>query len=171
MANNEKLDQPIVIAEGTVDNRQEREMSRRDIRALAFHFVYAMEQFDYSISLEAIVDNFRQGYGVEVSADSFAIMLARGTIANRDRYDQIISPHLKNWRLERLGCCTKLILRMALWEIEQPDAITSVIINEAVELAKGFAEKDAYKFVNGVLDEVIKERDEQKKHRGATQKD
>jgi N utilization substance protein B len=36
------------------------------------------------------------------------------------------------------------------------DTSPTIIINEAVELAKCFAEKDAYKFVNGILDEALK---------------
>ena len=48
---------------------------------------------------------------------------------------------------------------MALWELQQPKAIASIVINEAVELAKIFAEKDAYKFVNGILDQYCKQND------------
>jgi len=46
---------------------------------------------------------------------------------------------------------------MALWELIQSKAIASIIINEAVELAKIFAEKDAFKFINGILDQYCKE--------------
>ena len=68
----------------------------------------------------------------------------------------MIRPLLKNWKLERLGCCTLLILRMAFWELQQENAVTSIVINEAIELAKTFAEKDSYRFVNGILDEACK---------------
>ena len=36
------------------------------------------------------------------------------------------------------------------------DTASTVIINEAIELAKAFSEKDAYKFINGILDEAAK---------------
>ena len=130
--------------------------SRRDLRALAFHLVYAVDRFDYVVSLKQVVSGFRRGFHVVIPDDSYAISLARGAIEEREKLDAFIRPLLKNWRLERLGCCTKLILRLALWELQQPDAIASVIINEAIELAKAFAEKDAYKFVNGVLDTLNK---------------
>jgi transcription antitermination protein NusB len=130
--------------------------SRRDVRSLAFHLVYAMEQLDYKVSLESIVDNFRRGFKVNISSDSFAIILSSEVISRRDELDTQMKPILRNWKLERLSCCTKLILRMALCELQQPDAIPNIIINEAIELAKGFAENDAYKFVNGVLDEFVK---------------
>jgi N utilization substance protein B len=43
-----------------------------------------------------------------------------------------------------------------LWELKKGDPAASIVINEAIELAKCFAEKDAYKFINGVLDESVK---------------
>jgi N utilization substance protein B len=131
-------------------------MSRRDERVLAFHFLYAAEQCNYNDSLASIVAMFREGFEVEVPEGSYAIELAQHVIDAREELDKQLLPVLKNWRLERLGCCTHLILRLALYELMQPDAIPNIIINEAVELAKGFAEKDAYRFINGILDEFVK---------------
>jgi N utilization substance protein B len=50
-----------------------------------------------------------------------------------------------------------------MWELFHTDMPTSIVINEAVELAKCFSEKDAYKFVNGILDEAVKEKESQTK--------
>ena len=130
--------------------------SRRDIRSLAFHLIYAVDRFNYEASLDSIVDNFRRGYDVEIPDDSYAIDIAKGVIEQREELDKKIIPLLKNWKLERLGVCTHLILRMALWELTQPKAVPSIIINEAIELSKAFAEKDAYRFINGILDEACK---------------
>ncbi|HML19849.1 MAG TPA: transcription antitermination factor NusB, partial [Candidatus Dependentiae bacterium] len=60
------------------------------------------------------------------------------------------------WRFDRLGVCTKLILRLAVWELLHADEPHNIIINEAIELAKCFSEDDAYKFINGILDEAVK---------------
>ena len=48
----------------------------------------------------------------------------------------------------------RLILRMAVWELRQPEAARAVVLNEAIELARRFSSEDAVKFVNGVLDAV-----------------
>lgn len=135
--------------------------SRRDERCVAFYLCYSADRFDYSISLDAIIKNFGLWFDVDISAHPFAVELARQAIDKRDELDVRVTPYLKNWRLERLGCCTRLILRLALWELEQPDSVASIVINEAVELAKTFAEKDAYKFVNGVLDEIHKKKQQE----------
>jgi len=130
--------------------------TQREIRSLAFHLLYAVDRNDYAISLEEMVQLFREGFDLEIPDTSFAIMLAGGAIEQRVELDEAIKPLLKHWTFERLGCCTRLILRLALWELKQPHAAPVVVINEAIELAKGFAEKDAYKFVNGILDEYCK---------------
>jgi len=130
--------------------------SRRDIRFLAFNLLYAVDRFDYSVSLDQVIQNFQDGFDLEIPHDSYAIEMVIGAMEMRKELDEEIKPMLKNWKLERLGCCTHLILRLALWELKQPNAIPSIVINEAIELAKAFAEKDAYKFVNGILDEICK---------------
>lgn len=140
-------------------NEKVHVIPRREMRSLAFHLIYAVDRNDYAISLDDMVERFRIGYKLDISENSPAITIARNAIENRVNLDTKVKPFLKNWKLERLGCCTKLILRIALWELEQKNAIVSIIINEAVELAKCFAEKDAYKFVNGVLDKIWKEKE------------
>jgi transcription antitermination factor NusB len=131
--------------------------SRRDLRGLAFHLIYAIDRCDYTIPLEDMVQSFRDGFSLEIVEDSYAITMARGAIETREALDESVKPLLRNWKLERLGCCTRLIIRLALWELRQPEAIPSIVINEAIELAKCFAEKDAFKFINGILDEATKQ--------------
>lgn len=131
-------------------------LSQRDLRSVAFHILYAAEQFDYTASVGSIVDNLRRGFDIEIADDSSAIVMATEVIAMREELDRELVPLLKNWRLDRLGLCTRLICRLALWELLKTDTPASIVINEAVELAKAFAEKDAYKFINGVLDECAR---------------
>ncbi len=130
--------------------------TRRDQRVLAFNIIYAMDRSDYSMDLDTIVASFTSEFDLVISEDSFILTLIQGVIDQRDELDVQIKPYLKNWKLERLGCCTRLILRMSLWELQNTDTAMSIVINEAVELAKKFAEKDAYKFINGILDEMCK---------------
>ena len=130
--------------------------SRRNERIISFCLVYAADRFEYSVTLEGLMQNLRDGYSLEVAHSDFITTLVGGVINEHEQLDERIKPYLKNWKLERLGCCTRLILRMGLWELSQPGAIPSVVLNEAIELAKLFAEKDAFKFVNGILDEIVK---------------
>ena len=132
------------------------DLSRRDVRALIFYLLYALESFDYQESLDAIVDNFNRGFDLDIPMDSEVVNIARKIADNRDDLDEKFKPLLANWRFERIGTSTKLILRFATWELEAGETDPRIVINEAVELGKAFAEKDAYKFINGVLDRIIK---------------
>ena len=132
------------------------DLSRRDVRSLIFHLLYAMEGFDYQSSLESIVESFNSGFDLQIPIDSEVFKTAQAVIQERDALDEIIKPFLANWRFERVGVCTKLILRFAVWELKNSQTPSVIVINEAIELAKCFAEKDAYKFVNGILDKMVK---------------
>lgn len=138
-------------------------LSQRDKRSLLFHLLYAAESFDYAVSLESLVHNFNRGFNLDVPVESDVVEIANTLITRRDELDEIYKPLLSNWRFDRVGVCTKLILRYAIWELLYTDVAPIIVINEAIELAKCFAEKDAYKFINGVLDEALKKYAELKK--------
>lgn len=131
-------------------------LGQRQIRSLIFHLLYAAEGHEYQESLQAIAENLSRGYGIEIPFDSFAFTAAEYIVHHRDELDAKIKPFLHNWRFERVGLCTRLILRYAMWELTFEQTPATIVINEAVELAKCFSEKDAYKFVNGILDEATK---------------
>jgi len=138
------------------------DLSRRDVRSLIFHLLYSVEGFEYQTTLDAIVDNYNRGFNLAIPLDSEVYKTTYAIIETRDKLDEIIKPLLANWRFERIGDCTKLILRFAVWELEYTDTPPTIVINEAIELAKCFAEKDAYKFINGILDKMVKTKEEKK---------
>jgi len=133
-------------------------LSRRDERALVFHVLYVMESFDYDIPFEGLLENFKRGFSIEIPLDSEVAKISRAIIENRAELDEAIKPYLANWRFERISVTTKLILRLAVWELKLGSTAPTIIINEAIELAKCFAETDAYRFVNGILDAMAKEK-------------
>lgn len=132
------------------------DLSRREVRSLILHLLYAMDAFDYDTSLDAIVENFNRGFELAIPLNSEVYTIADDVIAKRADLDDAIKPLLHNWRFDRIGLCTKLVLRLALWELHYTKTSASIVMNEAIELAKCFAERDAYKFVNGILDEAVK---------------
>lgn len=134
------------------------DLSQRDARSLIFHLLYIAEAFDYQESLATIVDDFNKGFNLDIPHDSKVFTITEGIINNRLLLDQIYQPLLTNWRLERVSVCTKLILRFGIWELLNTETDQRIIINEAIELTKCFAEDGAYRFVNGILDRVAKDR-------------
>ena len=81
-----------------------------------------------------------------------------GVAGHVNKLDSAFSPFLSR-KLEDLDLVDKAILRLATFELLfRQDVPYRVVINEGIELAKAFAAEDSHKFVNGVLDKLIKER-------------
>jgi len=133
------------------------DLSRRDVRSLVFHFLYAAEAFEYQESLQTIIENFNQGFDLNIPLDGEIFNITNAIITHRAELEKTYEPYLANWRSERVSVCTKLILLFAIWELKNTPTDARIIINEAIELAKCFAEEDAYRFINGILDPVSKE--------------
>lgn len=130
--------------------------SRRDVRSLIFHLLYAVESFDYTVTVEEIATIFNQELETHIPLDGEVVATTKHVVQEREALDAALIPFLANWRLERLGCSTRLILRLAFWEMIHTKTAHTIVINEAIELAKSFSERDAYKFINGILDEAAK---------------
>ena len=130
--------------------------SRRDFRSLVFHLLYAMDSYDYTVSLEEIIRAYNQEFETNIPLQGEIVDVVTSVVEKRNDLDVQIQPLLDNWRRERLGTCTLLVLRLAIWELLYTDTPSTIVINEGIELAKCFSERDAYKFVNGILDEGAK---------------
>ena len=82
----------------------------------------------------------------------FAAELFRGVLREQENLDKLISSNLNNWSFKRIGNLEKVVLRLAAYELQNKVEVPStVIINEAVQLAELYCEEKAAKFVNGVL--------------------
>ncbi len=100
---------------------------------------------------------------IEGYTDRDVIDFARRLVSlvddRRQEIDKIISEFASNWPIDRMGVVDRNILRLGTAELIFLDDIPpKVSINEAVEIAKRFGDDDAYKFVNGVLDRIRKEK-------------
>lgn len=146
-----------IIQDSELTPKSYDDLSRRDVRSLVFHFLYAADAFNYEESVSSIIDNFNRGFDLSVPLDGELANIVDAIISSRDELEKIYEPYLANWRSERISVCTKLILLFAVWEFKNTETDARIIINEAIELAKCFAEQDAYRFVNGLLDPVSKE--------------
>ncbi len=91
----------------------------------------------------------------------FTGQLVRGVAENMRELDAVITKYAANWQIDRMAVVDKNILRMAAFEILRLDDIPpKVSINEAVDMAKKYGDKDSGKFVNGILDKINKTKAE-----------
>ena len=61
----------------------------------------------------------------------------------------------ENWRIQRMAVVDRNILRLAIYEfLYEPDTPKTVVINEALEIARRFSTFEATQFINGILDAI-----------------
>ena len=92
----------------------------------------------------------------------FAELLFEGTIQKLKEIDKVIQQHTKNWRLGRMAAVDRNVLRLAVFELLWGDKTPgTVVINEALEIAKKFSTHESAQFVNGILDSIKNGIDEE----------
>jgi N utilization substance protein B len=91
-------------------------------------------------------------------AFEYAQQLVRGTVDNQDHIDGLIRGQADNWRLERMPAVDRNILRLAVYEmLHERETPKLVVLDEAIELAKKFGSEQSGRFVNGLLDGLLKQ--------------
>jgi len=87
----------------------------------------------------------------------FSKELVQVVLNNIKELDLIIPNYLKNWKYDRILSIDRNILRLGLAELlYRKDIPYKVTINEAIELAKKFGDEKSGSFINGVLDNIVK---------------
>ncbi len=92
-------------------------------------------------------------------AFDYACTLVRGANEHRNSIDGLISKQADNWRLERMPVVDRNVLRLAVYEmLYEKDIPKLVVVDEAIELAKRFGSENSSRFVNGLLDGLLKQQ-------------
>ena len=97
----------------------------------------------------------------ETSAREFATRLATGTLAHLSELDERIRSRAEHWRISRMAVVDRNILRLAVYEFLFEPTPRTVAINEALEIARRFSTYEATQFINGILDAIKRDLDEQ----------
>jgi N utilization substance protein B len=95
---------------------------------------------------------------VDPATHAFALSLVRGTKQQQEKIDQLLAQYAEHWDLERMSVVDRNILRMAVYELLwAPEVPPKAAINEALEIAKKFGTTESSRFINGVLDRILRE--------------
>lgn len=87
--------------------------------------------------------------------NAFALALVEGVLERGAAIDALITEVSEHWRFERLSKIDLNVLRVATYELlATPDVPVSVVLNEAIEIARRFGTQESALFVNGVLDAI-----------------
>lgn len=118
--------------------------SRREARERALGLLYEAETKGLAPA-ELVAE-------LPVPLHGYAADLLGGVDAERGAIDAVISRFAQNWDLDRMPALDRAVLRLAGYELgHRADVPTSVVLNEAVELAQRYSTIDSGRFVNGLL--------------------
>jgi N utilization substance protein B len=125
---------------------------RRIARELAMQALYFMDirAMFTPAGLALFVEGFQPSTG-----DPFFLRLVNGVMQSLKDIDETIKTYSSNWKLGRMTCVDRNVLRVAVYELMYCDDIPhKVSINEAIDIGKKFGTRDSGAFINGILDSI-----------------
>jgi len=126
---------------------------RRTARECALQMLYELDIGKHS--KDEILRTFWQINELPQKVRDFAGQIFEGTVQWLKEIDKVIQQHTKNWRLGRMAAVDRNVLRIAVFEFLSGNRTPeTVVINEALEIAKKYSTADSAQFVNGILDSV-----------------
>jgi len=136
--------------------------TRRRAREIVLQLLYEADLNPHrdAESAHAFIRSRMQG---RKGLTEFADELLRGTLAHRDLFDAAISKLATHWSLSRMAVTDRNVLRLGGYEIVYSDTPGRVAVNEAVVLAKRYGDRNSPRFVNGVLDRLMRDHSDKGK--------
>jgi len=136
--------------------------SRRKARECALQMLFAADVAE--MPADDVVRSYWAELGesdLDETAREFATHLAAQTLSNLELLDERIRSRAEHWRISRMAVVDRNILRLAVYEFLYEPTPRTVAINEALEIARRFSTYEATQFINGILDAIKRDLDEQ----------
>ena len=136
--------------------------SRRKARECALQMLFAADVSQARV--DELVGSYWSELGdadVSPAAQEFATRLATGTLSRLEALDERIRSRAEHWRISRMAIVDRNILRLAVYEFLYEPTPRTVAINEALEIARRFSTYEATQFINGILDAIKRDLDEE----------
>ena len=134
--------------------------------------IYWNDDMEYiSSMIEKTLKKFKTDSGEKTSLmplfknaedEEFVKILFRKAIVHSKKCSELIDKNTTNWEVDRIALMDILVMQLAITEIlEFPEIPVKVTLNEYIEIAKYYCTSKSSTFVNGILDNIVKEiRDE-----------
>src|SRR4028118_680967 len=142
--------------------------SRRKARECALQMLFAADVMRAARKDEVRADQLVRHYWAELGeaeldepAREFATRLALGALARIPELDERIRSRAEHWRIERMAVVDRNVLRLAVYEFLHEPTPRTVAINEALEIARRFSTYEATQFINGILDAIKRDLDQE----------
>lgn len=127
--------------------------SRRKSREFALQALFDMDMSQNNS--EERIELFCRNFTPSNKIVPFFETLIFGVKKNKKEIDSLIEKYSSNWKISRISCVDRNVMRIAVYEMLYCEDIPSkVSINEAIEIGKKYGAEDSGSFINGILDSV-----------------
>lgn len=133
-------------------------MARRRSRARgwALQVLYAWETRGERDRLPDLLREFTSSRRISTEAREYLETLIAAVDLHLDAIDDAVAASLTNWRMERLSIIDRNVLRLGTAEMLHLAIPPRVAIQEALQLAEKYGSNDSPRFINGVLDALMR---------------
>jgi len=146
--------------------RKQAALERRLAREFALQLLYAARLGETSIEVaeaRLLQHSMTLGWDDDIrlhipspALRSFSRQLGLRAVEATDRYNEMLAQRLTNWRIERLEAIDRMLLHLAVAELELfKETSHRIVLNEFIEIAKDYGSDQSPRFINGVLDALI----------------
>ena len=130
--------------------------------------IYWNDDTEYvSLMIEKTLKKFKSDSGKNVPMmplyknqedEDFVKILFRKAVLNTKQCSELIDSNTTNWEVERIALMDILVMQLAITEIiEFQEIPVKVTLNEYIEIAKYYCTSKSSTFVDGILDNIVRE--------------
>lgn len=117
---------------------------------------------DKDFRLDDVLERNISRYAAMVEDRDFIVQLVHGVDKHREELNEMLQPIAPEWPIDQIARMDRVVLHIGAYELlHGSDVPPKVVINEAVELSKGFGGENSSKFINGVLGTVLRNKEGQ----------
>ena len=128
--------------------------SRRSARKTTLQILYEVDTVGHK--WEEVTERVLKNNKISIDNKSFVRNIIKGVMDNKAKIDVLISEFARSWSTEQMATIDRSLLRMSIYELMFDGSLPpKVVINEAIELAKGFGGDISSKFMNGILGALL----------------
>jgi N utilization substance protein B len=131
--------------------------ARSRARGWALQILYAWDLRAEGQEIADVLTLFMADRRIAEASREYLFRLLHAVADHLEAIDRALDQSLTNWRLDRLSVIDRNVLRIGTAELLYlPDVPPRVAIQEAIVLAEKYGTEESPRFVNGVLDALMR---------------
>ena len=126
----------------------------REISMKCLYSAFVMQNSELDFNTDNIIKE-----NIEIE-NEFVNTVVKGTLEKLEEIKKYANQYMVDWSIDRLNLVDQAILCQSIYELLYTDTPSIVVINESVELSKKYSDEKVVKMINGVLDKIYHNEEE-----------